>query len=114
MGNSKIYTFGNIEPLFEVINTDSGVVLEMNEKTKQAFIYAVNSDKFMYVLYSGRGINDPDFTKSNIIYKMNWEGEVLKKLVLDKDVSSFGVSANDDFIYSFDIETGPILLTETN
>ncbi len=61
-----------------------------------------STDKYIYALYSGKSMVDiqnsgkPDIC--NEIHVWNWEGKPVAKIILDRNVSSFVVSSNNQYI----------------
>lgn len=84
------------------------------DETRYAFVNGAVTDKYIYLLYSGKlnsGIH-PEYGK--YIYQYDWSGDPIKKWVLDREILSLGLSHDDKTLYAYDPNNGNILQTLIN
>ena len=89
-------------------NSRGTFFMENTRKTRKAFLKGAVTNKYIYILYSGHSRED-DWNVSKYIYVYDWDGNPIKKLVLDRFVPLICVTENDKVIYSYDQNTGYIL-----
>lgn len=70
------------------------------------FIYAFASDNYIYLLYSGKTVKDSRKNFSNQIEVYDWEGNLIKVLILDKDLSAFCVDTQRQMLYGVTYDEG--------
>ncbi|WP_425338201.1 BF3164 family lipoprotein [Tamlana crocina] len=85
-----------------------------NDKTKFAFVSGTKTNKYIYLLYSGKNANDKKWNQGNYIFVFDWNLNPIKKIILDKEVSQISISEDDKTLYSFDEYTGYIIQTTIN
>lgn len=100
----------NFKAEFEAYKNQGGEdVIQYTDKTRLAFLDASVTDKYIYLLYSGKKNKEHQSFYGAFVYVFDWNGNPVKKLVLDKNVLSIGVSQDDKVLYSFD-ETSQYVL----
>lgn len=73
------------------------------------------TDKFIYILYSGKTLSDPDHNYSNTVYVLDWNGNEVYKYVLDQNLSCICIDCNDQFLYGIYYNENDIIgLTKYN
>ncbi len=77
--------------------------------TIHTFVTGTVTDKYIYLLYSGKIDTEVNPHHGNSIYVYDWEGNPIKKMILKKEILSIVVSADDTLLYAFDPNTGYIL-----
>ncbi|MDR1169847.1 MAG: TolB-like 6-bladed beta-propeller domain-containing protein [Prevotellaceae bacterium] len=88
--------------------------LVKSAESRRAYICLRSTNDRIYALYSGKERRDSsNYSTSNIIYTFDWEGNLIKKYVLDCRIDSFDVDVStqtiyavqepDDYIVSFNI-----------
>src|SRR5690606_2836991 len=89
-------------------------VMERTEKTRFAFVTGSVTNKYIYLLYSGKLnlVVNPNFGR--IIYVYDWDGNPIKEIVLDRDIMSLTVSEDDKTLYAYDPNTGFIMESNIN
>lgn len=84
---------------------DTGTVrgAPMSAHNKIAFVSVYATDKYIYLLYSGKSFEEYNVKAFNgsIIYQMTWEGKPVCKYELDFPIMNFCVSDTDSEIYAF-------------
>jgi hypothetical protein len=69
--------------------------------SRRAYICLRSTNDRIYALYSGKERRDSsNYSTSNIIYAFDWEGNLIKKYVLDCQIDSFDVDASTQTIYA--------------
>ncbi|MDR1202030.1 MAG: TolB-like 6-bladed beta-propeller domain-containing protein [Tannerellaceae bacterium] len=78
----------------------NGVLIKSPE-SRRAYICLRSTNDRIYALYSGKGrMDSSNYSTSNIIYTFDWEGNLLKKYVLDCHINSFDIDASTQTIYA--------------
>jgi hypothetical protein len=78
----------------------NGVLIKSPE-SQRAYICLRTTNDRIYALYSGKKRMDSShYSTSNTIYTFDWDGNLLKKYVLDCHISSFDVDASTQTIYA--------------
>lgn len=74
----------------------------MSADNKLSFIKAYGTERYVYLLYSGKSIRESGVKAfaGDIIYQLTWEGEPVCKFDLDLQILNFCVSDLDDNIYA--------------
>lgn len=97
------------DPEYNRIMSENGYVMERNKKTKFAFVGGSSTEKYLYLLYSGKLEVDENPNYANNIFVYDWNGKPIRKLTLDRDILCFTVSQDDKEIYAYDPNTGNIV-----
>lgn len=80
--------------------------IEHKKNQVNGFISAAASDRYIYVLYSGKSLNVntvEDLTQtylSKYIYVFDWKGNPVKRYELDQEVRSVAVDQKDSILYA--------------
>jgi hypothetical protein len=79
----------------------SGTFLEANYKNnnRTGFFSISTTQEYIYALYSGKKRGDDRIDYANIVYIYDWDGNRIKKCIMDKDVSGICVDKNNKKIY---------------
>lgn len=93
---NKIYHFPQYTPY---AHSQNEVSANLKKDNKKSNLSSYVTDKYIYVLYSGKTLSDPDHNFSNTVYVLDWNGMEVCKYVLDQSLSSICVDYNDQFIY---------------
>jgi hypothetical protein len=76
-------------------------VLVKSPESRRAYICLRSTNDRIYALYSGKERRDTsNYSTSNIIYTFDWEGNLLKKYVLNCQIDSFDVDESTQTIYA--------------
>lgn len=73
-----------------------------NEKTRVAFIGGTATNKYIYLLYSGKIFSNENAYKGNYLFVYDWKLNPIKKINLNIEVSQICITNDDKTIYSFD------------
>ncbi|WP_182954048.1 BF3164 family lipoprotein [Pedobacter gandavensis] len=93
-------------------SVDQEDVIGRDEGSRYAFIQAAATNKFIYVLYSGYNMSSQFVNCAKTIYVYDWDGKPVKKINLDRDVSSITVGNDDQTLYAFDMMSKFIVHTK--
>jgi len=96
----------------DVYDRDQQSRAAVNTKTRFAFLNGAVTQKFIYLLYSGNLYHSEFLDYGNEIFVYDWEGNPVKKLLLDRHINSFTVTADNNIIYASDPNTGYIIQTK--
>lgn len=58
------------------------------------------TEEYIYTLYSGRERTDPNQSTGNKVFVFDWEGNPIKQLNLDVEVSRIAVDQNNETLYA--------------
>ncbi|HZH54366.1 MAG TPA: BF3164 family lipoprotein [Sphingobacteriaceae bacterium] len=93
----------NFKAEFSTYKDDWGKDVVYNtEKSRYAFLNGFVTDKYIYLLYSGKNTKADKSFYGEYIYVFDWNGNPVKKLELDKSVLCIAVSQDDKVLYTFD------------
>ncbi|NMH87590.1 hypothetical protein HHX25_08745 [Flavivirga sp. Y03] len=106
----------------EVYNTqftsiDAGgnnFIMGVTEETRRSFVNGTVTDKYIYLAYSGSRFNTINSYLSNTVYVYDWNGNPIKKFLLDREILSLTVSKNNKTMYAYDVSTGFIVESNIN
>lgn len=87
---------------------------EITENTKRTFISSTITDNFIYLAYSGNSVFSENSGLANHIYVYDWNGNPIRKIVLDKKIESLTVSDDDETLYVYDPNTGFVMYSKIN
>lgn len=85
-----------------------------NEKTRTAFIGGTVTNKYIYLLYSGKKFTNENAYKGNYIFIYDWNMNPIKKIKLNNEVYEICISDDDKTLYSYNEETGYIVSANIN
>ncbi|WP_186756038.1 BF3164 family lipoprotein [Echinicola salinicaeni] len=76
-----------------------GNILSVDFSSDNMYGYqkSVASDQFIYALYSGKNKNE-EYRLCKWVYVYDWNGNFIKRIELDREVSSITVSENDSYL----------------
>lgn len=106
----------NIKADFKFRRNRRGIYFaDITKNTRKAFIGGSVTDKYIYLLYSGElEMNGHGESSANSIYIYDWDGNPIKKLVLNKSASVISVSRDDKLIMAYGDATGYLLQASIN
>ncbi|MDR3218226.1 MAG: TolB-like 6-bladed beta-propeller domain-containing protein [Dysgonamonadaceae bacterium] len=92
---SDVYEFPRYTP------EDGGNFIEVNfaQDDLLGFLDVFATSEYIYALYCGKKYGDNRAFLANIIYVYNWNGERIKKYILDKELSGICVNKENTKIY---------------
>jgi hypothetical protein len=86
--------------------------IQRTDKTRFAFIGGSATSKHIYLLYSGENHRTAKVNSAKFIYVYDWNGIPVRKISLDRYVSCFTVSEDEQTIYAFDPNTSFVLISK--
>jgi len=92
----------NLQPKLKPINVQGKDFVEFDNTVKRAYICASLTFKYIYLLYSKGYELSPEGDLGSTIFVFDWQGNPIKKIIFENQVSSFTVSENDNMIYAFE------------
>ncbi|MDD4755786.1 MAG: BF3164 family lipoprotein [Prolixibacteraceae bacterium] len=86
------------------------------DKTRFAFVGGGGTvtDNYIYMCYSGDLAKKSGATYAKYIYVYDWDGNPVRKLILDRQIEGLAVSEDDSVIYAFDVNTGFLIQAKIN
>ena len=77
-----------------------------NDRNSSAcFLDGTTSDKYIYLLYSGKSYDEGGFEKGKYVVIFDWEGNKIKVLELDREAYGITLDKEDNELYAFTINT---------
>lgn len=86
---------------------------DKKENTKKAFIAGYVTENYLYLAFSGQTRSET-WSYSKFVYVYDWDGNPVKKLILDQFISALAVSPDDKNLYAFDAIHGTIVESNIN
>jgi len=105
---NKVFEFhgelGNFKPEGDGINSISAAI-DRNSKTK--FIDSYCTQDYIYLLYSNKVIGNNTYNAylAKTVLVFDWDGNPVKLLNLDMDVSNIAIHENDRYMYAYSNDT---------
>lgn len=105
-GRKMFYISGpeQFEPEFTVSHVYNTDMLNLERSTEIAYVDVRTTPDYIYALYSGREVQDKDFTSGSVIYVFDWKGAVKYKIQLAKPAVSFCLNSESKTIYTIGID----------
>ena len=88
--------------------------MSRTDETRFAFVNGAVTNEYIYLAYSGRTRKDPNSYDGNYIYIYDWDGNPIRKLILDRYIQGMAVSKYNNTLYAFDINTGFLIQAQIN
>lgn len=101
---------------YDISNDENFVFAHPLEDNVEGFIDAYSTDEYIYMLYSGRSIEDPGISTheqaclSNQILVYDWKGNLIIRYTTDVDLKHICVSDNGKTIYAIAYNPNPVLV----
>jgi hypothetical protein len=102
----------NFEPAFVPIRVSDGYLMQRTEQTRFAFVNGYCTQKFCYLLYSGEQHETTNKNKGKYIYKYDWTGKLVDTITLDRYITGFAISKDDNNIYAFDSNSKNVVFAQ--
>jgi sugar lactone lactonase YvrE len=83
-------------------------------ETRFAFICGAVTERYIYLLYSGKKEKEDNSRFGKDVFIYDWEGMPAKHFLLDRYASGIAISPDDKDLYIADSETGDILKSSTS
>lgn len=94
----------NFDPIIHPLNNPKTdfYSISFTDNTRFAFIGGYVTDNLIYLLFSGKTMDQPNFNLSDEIHVFDWNGIPLKKINLNTFIKSIAVSQGDSILYAID------------
>lgn len=99
---------------YDVEYKPNGNQMVKTEKTRIAFVNGTVTDRYIYMSYSGRTRYSSDYYYGCCIYVYDWDGNPVRKIVLNRYIQGLVVSQDDKTLYAFDVKTGFLIKANIN
>jgi len=101
-GKKLFYISGpdQFEPEFttsHIYNTD---MMNLKKSTRIGYLDVKTTPNYIYALYSGKEVQDKNFSYGNVIYVFDWNGKALFKIPIKKSADAFAVNEPERIIYT--------------
>ncbi len=95
----------------DFIGSDSPTSMSavMTDENIKGFIGSSVTNDFIYLLFSGKTRIQGNGDYANEIWVYDWEGNQIKKFLLDQEVNQIEISPNDDFLINYHDDGKPNL-----
>ena len=87
----------NYPPKYQLNSANQAILCD---ECKYGYLYIDTTDGNIYALYSGKEKGNRDAYLGNTIYKFDWEGNVLVKYDLDREIAGFVIDESLNKIYA--------------
>ena len=81
----------------------------MRDENIKAFIGSSVTNDFIYLLFSGKTRIQRNGDYANEIWVYDWEGNQIKKFLLDQEVNQIAISPNDELLINYHDDGKPNL-----
>ena len=88
--------------------------MSRTDETRFAFVNGAVTNDYIYLAYSGRTGKSPNPHDGNCIYIYDWDGNPIRKLILNKYIQGMAVSKDNKILYAFDVNTGFLIQATIN
>jgi TolB-like 6-blade propeller-like len=92
----------NFKAEFETYKDGAEEMIQRTKKSRQAFENGVVTNKYIYMLYSGKYNNEKNSFYGKSVFVYDWEGNPVKEIKLDREVLCITVTPDDRSLYAFD------------
>lgn len=92
--------FGNKLPVFSSENTGTSFSANLDKSNIWGYLSVSSSNSNIYLLYSGKRTDD-NFQKSNIVLVYDWDGNPVRKIELDQEVSGIAVNEIGKYLVGY-------------
>ncbi len=97
------------KPTFTTMTGGDGKeVAGHNNQTRNAFIRGATTDRYIYLLYSGRTETVSYSFYGKFIYVYDWQGTPMAKFELSDYMSGIGVTSDNMILYAYNFENNYI------
>ena len=110
----KVFSWNKIK--HEVVEDSGTMTFVPNREVKYEFASATVSDRYIYLLYTGKQVENNsreahvEAALSNEVFVVDWDGNPVRRLILDKRIRSIAVDDNDQNLYASSYEENPKLI----
>lgn len=98
---------------YEAARNSFGFFMAKTKETRKAFVTGgAVTDSLIYLIYSGHYREDENWSNGKYIFVFDWDGNPVKKIVLDRYINVFDVADDNSSIYAYDNNTGFIIKSD--
>jgi hypothetical protein len=97
----EVIHFNFAPPIGKVIFKMDAYVWGTSKMATACFMNGTASNKYIYLLYSGKLHKENEFWKSKYIYIFDWQGNKIKRIELDNEVYGITVDKGDKEIFAY-------------
>lgn len=112
--NKKLFISGpeNFKPEFTPLYLPETqfYTISRNKRTRFSYLGGDVTENFIYLLFSGKTERDEMWNKSNIVFVVDWNGKIIKKITLSNAVNNILISQDDKIIYGISQDKSQIFL----
>ena len=101
----------NIPIEFTPVQAGDIKVSAPNDKTRYGYTKGYATDKYLYLLFSGRKVTDANYLFGNTIHVYDWDCNLVHNIKINKDISALAVSKDDKKLYVFDPKSEEVLVS---
>ena len=87
-------------PKFENQSSETQISVMFDAENRMGYWDIDVTEEYIYTLYSGRERTDPNQSTGNKVFVFDWEGNPIKQLNLDVEVSRIAVDQNNETLYA--------------
>lgn len=91
---------GSNLPVFASENSGTMIGATLDNSNVWGFLSITSSDSYLYVLYSGKR-TDEEYQISDVVMVYDWDGNLIKRITLDQEVSEIVVDGNDNYLIGY-------------
>jgi hypothetical protein len=109
-----IWSYQNFLPHdLYIFNSGNITGAAFTKKSRQGYSDMAVSDQYIYIIYSGRKIEQKNYSYGNIIRVMSWDGRKRFELHTDIDLKRITVTPDDKTIYAIakDEDDNPVIVS---
>jgi len=99
---------------YDVEYNSMGDRMIKTEKTRIAFVHGTVTNEYIYLSYSGRKRYSSDYYYGNCIYVYDWDGNPVRRIVLNRYIQGLVVSEDNKSLYAFDVKSGFLIQAKIN
>jgi hypothetical protein len=110
--NKAVWGPEGFDVQYEAGRHNFGFFMAKTEETRKAFVHGAVTDSLIYLLYSGHNRKDENWPYGKYLYIYDWDGNPIKKIVLDRYIYAFDVTDDDSKIYAYDHKSGYIIKSD--
>ena len=75
------------------------------ESGRNYYLDACSSKNYIYLIFSGKPFAEGDASINTQIYQFDWKGNVIRRILLDKKISSIATNKEDSMFYGISENT---------
>lgn len=91
---------GSKLPVFTSENSGTMIGATLDDSNEWGFLSITSSNSYIYVLYSGKR-TDEEYQISDVVLVYDWDGNLIKKIILDQEVSEIAIDGDDKYLIGY-------------